>query len=306
MYKTLSAPQIVQIELSSLCPNNCQHCYNFWRNKGDNKGCSLEGSPNMSINQIEAIMDQLIEYRIFHIILTGGEPLLNKNVLFRAIEKAKENGITTSINSTLTTLNDRDCAKLKELEVSIVMTSILGPNPGIHDQLVEKHGAFQQTVEGINLLQNFNVPVTINMVITKKNKMYISETMRLAKELGLKSFNCTRAGCPGNCQNFDEYSLEGGYFIKIGARYSSNISLDSKIFGPLLFQKSLLLLNSASDFLNNSKVFSKKSTKFSLTSNSFLKNSTKLISSSPVFTLISRIFGFPKISFLPKSTLRGA
>ncbi len=208
MYKKLSAPQVVQIELSSLCPNNCQHCYNFWRNKGDNKGCSLEGSPNMSINQIEAIMDQLIEYRIFHIILTGGEPLLNKNVLFRAIEKAKENGITTSINSTLTTLNDRDCAKLKKLEVSIVMTSILGPNPGIHDQLVEKHGAFQQTVEGINLLQKFNVPVAINMVVTKKNKMYILETMHLAKELGLKSFNCTRAGCPGNCKDFNKYSLD--------------------------------------------------------------------------------------------------
>lgn len=198
---------MAQIELSSLCPNNCQHCYNFWRDKSGEKKYSMSGSLNVSMDQIEIIMNQLIRHRIFHIVLTGGEPLINKKAMFRAIEMATSNGITTSINSTLFNLNRDDSVRLKKLGVSVVMTSILGPNSEIHDCLVEKQGALKKTTEGIKLLQEFHVPVTVNMVVTKKNIAHISQTMRLVKELGLKGFNCTRAGCPGNCHDFDEYSL---------------------------------------------------------------------------------------------------
>jgi len=46
------------------------------------------------------------------------------------------------------------------------------------------------------------------MVVSKKNQHLIHETAALVKSLGLKSFNATRAGCPGNCSDFSEFSLD--------------------------------------------------------------------------------------------------
>jgi len=47
----------------------------------------------------------------------------------------------------------------------------------------------------------------VNMVISQKNKQYLKETATFVKSLGIRHFNSTRAGCPGNCADFSELSL---------------------------------------------------------------------------------------------------
>jgi pyrroloquinoline quinone biosynthesis protein E len=202
MYKTLSAPHVLQIEVSSLCTNNCQHCYNFWR-----KDKNTTPVADLSLEHTDRVMDQVVENKVFHIVLTGGEPLLNKKGLFRILEQAAQSGITSGLNSTLVTLTESDAVKLKESGVSIVLTSLLGPTAEIHNQIAQKERVFEKTVRGIGLLQKAKVPVSVNMVVSKKNCHLIRETAILVKSLGLKSFNATRAGCPGNCSDFSEFSL---------------------------------------------------------------------------------------------------
>ena len=46
------------------------------------------------------------------------------------------------------------------------------------------------------------------MVISQKNKNFVRETAHLVKSLGLPHFSSTRAGCPGNCLDFSELSLD--------------------------------------------------------------------------------------------------
>lgn len=202
MYKTLSAPLVAQVEISGRCPNRCLHCYNFWR---QNKELILPA--DLSINAIDRVMSQLINYRIFHAVLTGGEPFLNKTVLFRALERASSGSITININSSLVTLTVEDVKRLKKLGISRILTSIMGPNAEVHDNIAQRPGAFQETVRGIRLLQEAEVPVDVNMVISQKNKSFLRETVRFVKFLGIKHFNSTRAGCPGSCCDFSELSL---------------------------------------------------------------------------------------------------
>lgn len=202
MYKTLSAPHVLQIEVSSLCPNRCQHCYNFWRKSG-----GPVAHASLSLSQADRIMDQLINHKVFHIVLTGGEPLFNKAVSFRILERAAISGITTSMNSTLVKLTASDATRLKELKISVVLTSLLGPTAEVHDEMVQRKSAFEETLHGIHVLRSAEVPVSINMVISKKNNHLIRETGNLAKSLGVSSFNVTRAGCPGNCFDFSNFSL---------------------------------------------------------------------------------------------------
>ena len=203
MYKTLSAPHVVQIEVSSMCTNSCLHCYNFWR-----QGDGITPPANLSLEQADQIMDQLVACKVFHLVLTGGEPLLNKKTLFGILERANKDGMTAGVNSTLITLTENDAVKLKELGVIVVLTSLLGPTAKTHDKIAQQNSAFEKTIQGIRILQQAQVPVSVNMVVSKKNQHLIRGTAELVKSLGLKSFNATRAGCPGNCSDFSEFSLD--------------------------------------------------------------------------------------------------
>lgn len=204
MYKTISAPLVVQVEISAQCTNQCMHCYNFWR-QNDKTGNNFS---DLSIEKIDRIMDQLTYYRIFHIVFTGGEPFLNKRVLFRALEEAQFTGITTGINSNLIPITNEDAKRLKQLEVTNVLTSLMGPTSEIHDELAQHRGAFRKTVRGIRFLQEAGVSTTVNMVLSQKNKQFLKETALFVKSLGVKHFSSTRAGCPGNCGDFSEMSLD--------------------------------------------------------------------------------------------------
>ncbi|MEW6616884.1 MAG: radical SAM protein [Patescibacteria group bacterium] len=208
MYKKLSAPLVVQVELTEGCPNNCLHCYNFWRKEKKIKAKYL------SQKHTEEIIEKLAQRKIFHIIFTGGEPLLNKKSLFSGIEKCNNAGISVGINSSLIPISNIDAQKMKEMGISLVLTSLMGPNAEIHDAIAQREGSFHETVRGIKILQNVGVPVDANIVISKKNFSYLREIVHLAKELGFRHVNSTRAGCPGNCLDFSDLSLTTEEFRK--------------------------------------------------------------------------------------------
>lgn len=202
MYKTLSAPLVVQVEVSSRCTNRCLHCYNFWRRSDEPLAVT-----DLSVFQMERVIQQLIEHGVFHVVFTGGEPLLNKQVLFRGLELAASCGVTTGINSSVVTLTKCDAERFKEFSVTSVLTSLMGPTATIHDGIAQQPKAFMKTLRGIRILQDTGVTVHVNMVVSQKNKAYVAETARFVKSLGVRHFSSTRAGCPGNCPDFSDLAL---------------------------------------------------------------------------------------------------
>lgn len=202
MYKTLSAPLVVQVEMSARCNQRCLHCYNYWR-RDDEAGASADLLPEKA----ERVINQLIAARVFHVTFTGGEPLLNKQGLFRALECAHSGDLSVGVNSNLAPLLPADASRFHVLGVSSVLTSLMGPSAETHDEIAQCPGSFARTVRGIKLLRDAGISVVANMVITPKNMHLLPETVRLGKSLGLSSFSSTRAGCPGNCSDFSEFSL---------------------------------------------------------------------------------------------------
>ena len=202
MYKTLSGPLVVQVEVSANCTNRCFHCYNFWRQ--DN---NLTHIDSLSMDAIDRVIDQLVSQRVFHVVFTGGEPLLNKRVLFRGIKRAYEENITVGINSNLIPLTYEDAKRFKELRVVNILTSLMGPSSESHDEIAQLKGSIEKTIRGIRLLQKVEIPTMVNMVVSQKNKHLLRETALFVKALGIKHFSSTRAGCPGNCSDFSEMSL---------------------------------------------------------------------------------------------------
>ncbi len=172
MYKTLSAPLVIQVEISARCTSKCVHCYNHWR-QDDTMGD--HSAADLSEKGIDRIMDQLIRNKVLHVVFTGGEPFLNKRILFRALEKAQDSGISTGVNSNLVPVTIEDALRLKQARVTSVLTSLMGPTSEIHDGISQCRGSFEKAIRGIRFLQEADVPVVVNMVVSLKNKQYLKE-----------------------------------------------------------------------------------------------------------------------------------
>ena len=93
--KILSAPIMINLEITSDCNVCCRHCYNFWRN-------DFDGRTNMmSKEKIDELVKMISSDGVFHVVLTGGEPFLNFRILEYALKKIHAAGLTTSVNSNL-------------------------------------------------------------------------------------------------------------------------------------------------------------------------------------------------------------
>jgi len=57
MYRTLSAPLSVQVEITTQCQDGCIRCYNFWRGKGFKEA-------TLSKKQLLEVMEELVR-RLF-------------------------------------------------------------------------------------------------------------------------------------------------------------------------------------------------------------------------------------------------
>ena len=71
----LRAPVMVNLELTSGCNLQCRHCYNFWREDPASMKDSIDRQ------KIDRVIEKIVDAEIFHVVLTGGEPFLNFDIL---------------------------------------------------------------------------------------------------------------------------------------------------------------------------------------------------------------------------------
>ena len=192
MYIKLSAPINVQWEITTNCNHSCFYCYN---------GCKIQKEINNSVksaaeDMAQRVVDEVVNNKVFHITLTGGEPLLVLNKYYDVLLSAKKAGVTMSLNSNLALLNRELIDILKDLEIKSILSSLSSSNPSISDEHVRVEGSFQRIVNGIKLAVKNGFRVAINMVVTKNNIHTIKDTGRLAKDLGAIAFCATKVATP--------------------------------------------------------------------------------------------------------------
>ena len=83
MKRLFSAPTTVNFELTELCNVKCKHCYNPWRDE-------FMGVNAIDEDKLDKIIMKFVDAKVFHVILTGGEPMSNFNVLIKAIKRLRE------------------------------------------------------------------------------------------------------------------------------------------------------------------------------------------------------------------------
>jgi uncharacterized protein len=162
------------LHLTNRCNLTCKHCY------VDSSGENGE----MDTQSIYSLIDQLVDQGGKSITLSGGEPLLRKDikeVLSYACQKLSIRFLTNG------TLIDKALAQfIIDLGIHIQI-SLDGSNAIIHEHIRGK-GTFARVMEQIRLLKEMGVEDRLNLCTTimKYNIKNASQIIDLADELSIK------------------------------------------------------------------------------------------------------------------------
>lgn len=210
MYRTLSAPITVQWEVTPTCNHKCIHCYNFWRNEPHQKAL-----PEGYRETYQKVVDELIVSKVFHVVVTGGEPLAVISQIADYLRQLRQAGIAISINTNLTLLTPKKVTLLKEIGIKSILVSLPSANPEICDFIVTKKNSLPKIIKGIRLAVESGFRVAGNMVISQYNYPDIEKTAELAYSLGLKNLTLTRASNPIPGSWFAEKVLSRPQFLEM-------------------------------------------------------------------------------------------
>lgn len=168
-------PKWLALEITSRCNLNCIHC----RSSSE----MHSKFPEMTFFQIKKLIDDISSFAKPVIVLTGGEPLLHKNV-FDIASYGSSKGLRMGLATNGTLITDKICNKIKQSGIQIVAISLDGSTPEIHDNFRKQPGAFAGTMKAMKHFRKNNIPFIINSSFTQRNQNDIENVYHFARKTG--------------------------------------------------------------------------------------------------------------------------
>jgi radical SAM protein with 4Fe4S-binding SPASM domain len=178
--QTPFAPYRMDLALTYRCNNDCSHCYN----------ARSRSFPELETGDWKRILEMLWEIGIPHICFTGGEATLRKD-LPELIEYAGKLGQITGLLTNGRRLSDTDYLQsLLDSGLDHVQITLESHDPEIHDDMVQSHGAWNQTVRGIENVLKSNLYVMTNTTLLKANADRFEKTIDFLADVGVPTIGC--------------------------------------------------------------------------------------------------------------------
>jgi len=148
-------PSHAQVGLTNACPQRCAYCYNRDR----------QGTP-MDTETILGVVRDLRDMGVFWIGLTGGEPLLNKDLT--AITEAAADGCAVKLFTTGWGVTPRLARDLHRAGLFSVSVSLDHWREDVHDAARGCPGAFRAALEALEIFRRVpGLHVGVSAVLTR-------------------------------------------------------------------------------------------------------------------------------------------
>ncbi len=179
-------PQLKKIgfTLNYKCDGNCSYCFI----KPDIASKNANITDEIFIGEFQEILKQAIPLGLEEIQLSGGEPLLKKDIL-ELIKIAKNLGLRVGIFTNGSMLNEEILEKLRLLKIDWIRVGLGGSDY----KMSQRAGRLNDTKERFDkILNNIKSSVNAGFItgvftpVTKNNYKDIRKTAALAKDLGVK------------------------------------------------------------------------------------------------------------------------
>jgi radical SAM additional 4Fe4S-binding domain len=200
------------LNISHNCNLKCRYCYGHQGDYGETRTLMTKEVAKKCIDYWFENINK--SKKRFNVTFFGGEPLMNQEVLFFAVEYINSlmQLIGASAKYTVTTngtiLNNRIIKLFKDNEFEF-MISVDGLEQ-IHNRnrpYVSGKKSFKDIKDNIELLRNNFKSLTANMVVTKEDIPFMQESVESLWEMGISNVNISLC-CDENVQyDYDDYEV---------------------------------------------------------------------------------------------------
>lgn len=169
-------PFIVIWEVTRACQLKCVHC------RAD---AQLTADPReLTHEEGIKLIDEIYEMDNPMLVFSGGDCMMREDLVELA-DYAIKKGMRVSMTPSATpNVTIEKMKQFKEVGLSRWGFSLDGPTPEIHDFFRGTPGSFDLTVEKIKYLNELNMPLQINTVISRYNYDSLEQMSKLVAELG--------------------------------------------------------------------------------------------------------------------------
>ena len=164
------------LKINYICNNNCYFCH-------------ARTKKNLNLCNINEIYDKIkqIKYKTDCIILSGGEPSINKD-LIKISRLVKKEGLKLGIVTNARIVSKKKAFDtLNKLKLSHIYTTFHSHEKDVYEKITKVPGSFKQTVEGIKNLLLIDEDLLVNIVLVKDNIKNLNKTVSFLINTGVKN-----------------------------------------------------------------------------------------------------------------------
>ncbi len=156
---------VVVWNVTRTCNLHCIHCYSSSESK--------KYSEELSTEEARTMIDQLAEFQVPVLLLSGGEPLIRPDILDLS-EYAVKKGLRVTFSTNGTLIDKEMAKKIKDIGVGYVGVSFDGIKEK-HDSFRRSEGAFDKALQGIRNLIEVGQRVGLRFTINKHNYLQLND-----------------------------------------------------------------------------------------------------------------------------------
>lgn len=172
-------PSLISWNLTRRCNLRCPHCYLSAGKKEEDE---------LSTAECLGLLDEMKALGTEMVILTGGEPLLRKDI-YDLASAASERDMWVVMGTNGVLLDDRVAQKMLECGVKGVGISIDSVEPEKHDAFRGGPDAWRYSMRALDVAKANGLEVLVQTTVMEMNRDEIPRIIELARDKGAWSFN---------------------------------------------------------------------------------------------------------------------
>ncbi|MDO8558737.1 MAG: radical SAM protein [bacterium] len=205
---------MIHVEMDRGCPYQCTYCAapqlsNLFRERGCGTYYRRKKIPRLMVEMKHLVKKYQPDYINFN-----SETFLAKPVeeLKEMAEGYKEVGVPFWCQTRPETITEEKIRLLKEMGCNSMNFGIEHGNEEFRKKVLKRYGSNQQIIEGIRLVEKYQIPYTVNNIIglPDETRELVFDTIELNRQINPRTINC-HFFTPYKGTDLYRYCLEKGY-----------------------------------------------------------------------------------------------
>jgi heme d1 biosynthesis radical SAM protein NirJ len=166
-----SSGPVVIWNLIRRCNLACLHCYSI--------SADIDFPGELGTEDVMRVMDDLKAFGVPALILSGGEPLLRKDI-FEIAGRAKALGFYTALSTNGTLIDAPLARRIGDTGFDYVGISLDGIE-ATHDRFRRQQGAFARSLAALRLCRDLDIKVGVRFTLTQDNAADLPRLLELVE-----------------------------------------------------------------------------------------------------------------------------